>query len=254
MGFIGGFLLKDSPNLSKIPGDKSRSFISHLFSIFKLSVIKKNREMFLVFTSMSLYSIGMQVFLPYQMIYMNNYLNLSKSTAGALTAIPVLAAMLIAIPAGKFADRGHGTSLAFAGPILSLLGLILFSISREIYQIIVTGSLIYIGFVVLLLSIGAWIKNLMPEDSRGQFEGVRMIFNVAIPMIIGPALGSYLISNYGIPTIINGEAGFVPTPIVFQAAGILCITSIIPLIIILRNKKSQNTGKSMNKDGANYGE
>lgn len=253
MGFIGGLLLKDSPNLHKIPKDQTKSFISHLLNVFRFDVMRKNRKMFLIFATMSLYSIGMQVFLPYQMIYMNNYLNLSKSTAGAVTAIPVLIAMLIAIPAGKLVDRGRGTILAFTGILLSLAGLILFSISIQIYEIIITGSLIYIGFVVLLLSIGAWIKNLMPEDSRGQFEGVRMIFNVAIPMIIGPALGSYLISNYGTPTILKGIAGFIPTPIVFQVAGILCATSIIPLIIAVNNKTIKEALEPGNKDGAKYG-
>ncbi|MDF2673401.1 MAG: conserved rane protein of unknown function [Clostridiales bacterium] len=252
MGLVGGVLLKDSLNLHKTSKNETKNFIRHLFSVFNVETIKKNKEMFLVFASMSLYSIGMQVFLPYQMIYMNNYLHLSKSTAGAVTAMPVLVAMLIAIPAGKLDDRGHGKVLAFTGPLLSFVGLILFSFSRQIYEIIITGSLIYIGFVVLLLSIGAWIKNLMPEESRGQFEGVRMIFNVAIPMIIGPALGSYLISNYGIPTIINGNVGFVPTPIVFQVAGILCVTSIIPLIII-KNRETKKVVESGNKDGANYG-
>lgn len=253
LGFIGGFLLKDSPNLCKTSKNETQSFITHLFNVFKLNVIKQNGEMFLIFASMALYSIGMQVFLPYQMIYMNNYLNLSKSTAGVITAVPVIAAMLVAIPAGRFADRGHGTSLAFTGPFLSFVGLLLFSISKQIYQIVITGSLIYIGFVILLLSIGAWIKNLMPEENRGQFEGVRMIFNVAIPMIIGPAIGSWLISNYGIPTILNGETGFVPTPIVFQVAGILCVTSIIPLIIIMRNRKSKKAVKPIRRDGISYG-
>jgi MFS family permease len=254
MGLIGGFMLKDSPNLYKISRDETKSFIIHLFSVFKPEVIKQNKEMFLVFTSMLLYSIGMQVFLPYQMIYMNNYLNMSKTTAGAITAIPVLLAMLIAVPAGKLADKGHGAKLAMLSPFISFGGLILFSLSRGIYQIMITGSLIYIGFVILLLSIGAWIKNLMPEENRGQFEGVRMIFNVAIPMIIGPAIGSFLITNYGIPTILNGEAGFVPTPIVFQAAGILCVTSIIPLIIIMKNKKHLSITKPGDKEGASYGE
>lgn len=254
MGFVGGVLLKDSPSLHKKPKSETQSFFNHLLNVFKLDAIKQNRKMFLIFTSMLLYSIGMQVFLPYQMIYMNNYLNLSKSTAGAVTAIPVLAAMIIAIPAGRFADKGHGTSLAFTGLLLSFGGLILFSISREIYQIILTGSFIYIGFVVLLLSIGAWIKNLMPEDSRGQFEGVRMIFNVAIPMIVGPSLGSYLISNYGIPTIINGNVGFIPTPVVFQVAGVLCVTSIIPLIIIQRYDKHKEAAQPLSKEGASHGE
>lgn len=254
MGLIGGIMLKDSPNLHKTSVSESEGFISHLFSVFKPKIMKQNKEMFLVFTSMLLYSIGMQVFMPYQMIYMNNYLMISKPTAGLITAIAVLVSMLVAVPAGKLADRGHISKLGILSPFISFAGLILFSFSRGMYQIIITGSLIYIGYVVLFLSIGAWIKNLMPEDSRGQFEGVRMIFNVAIPMIIGPAMGSFLITNYGISKVLNGEAGFIPTPVIFQVAGIICVTSAIPLIIITKNKKINKATKPMKKEGASYGE
>jgi MFS family permease len=238
MGITGGILLKDSQRLQRKTRHESKGFIRQLFDVFSRESIKKNKEMFLVFLSIALFSIAVQVFLPYQMIYMNNYLKITKTTAGIITAVPVLIAMIIAVPAGKLADRGLTSKLAFISPLLAFAGLILFSFSSKAYQIILTGSLIYIGYVVLILSSGAWMKNLMPEDKRGQFEGVRMIFNVAVPMIIGPAIGSFLISHYGIPTTVNGEAGFIPTPIVFQTAGILCITTIVPLIAIMKNRKN----------------
>ena len=236
MGFAGGMLLKDTKKekTTKLEGKK---FILQLLSVFHPDYIKKNKVLYLVFVSIALFSTAFQVFFPYQMIYMNNYLNISKTTAGIITAIPVLISMIAAIPAGKLADRGYISRLAFTAPILAFAGLILFSFSRQNYQIVLTGSLIYIGYVVFILSVSAWIKNLMPEEERGQFEGVRMIFNVAVPMIIGPAAGSYLITNYGISKIINGETGTVPAPILFQTAGLLCLLTLIPLVVITRSKK-----------------
>ena len=32
----------------------------------------------------------------------------------------------------------------------------------------------------------AWLKDLLPEENRGKFLGIRMIFWIAIPMVIGP--------------------------------------------------------------------
>ncbi len=43
-----------------------------------------------------------------------------------------------------------------------------------------------------------------------------MIFWIAIPMVVGPWIGSTLIQNFGIPTTLNGELGFIPVPIIFQ--------------------------------------
>lgn len=239
LGIIGGLMLKDSLKLIKKPGEKKEGFFHNLFTVFSFSSLKNNKEMFLVLISLSIFSTAFLVFYPYLMIYLNNYLNISKTAAGMVTAVSVFIAILIAVPAGKLADRGYTKKLAFAAPFIISIGTILFSFSRNIYMITVTASLQFIGYLIMIITIGAWIKNLMPEDSRGQFEGVRMIFNVAIPMILGPGIGSLLISKYGIHTILNGEAGVVPTPIIFQAAGIIFIMSIIPLLKINKNDEKE---------------
>ncbi len=37
-------------------------------------------------------------------------------------------------------------------------------------------------YILTLQSLTAWIKNLYPEDQRGQFEGIKQVFFVALPM------------------------------------------------------------------------
>jgi MFS family permease len=86
---------------------------------------------------------------------------------------------------------------------------------------------------------GAWLKDLYPTQQRGQFQGVRMIFWVLFPMVIGPAIGSILIRSFGIPTMLNGEAGFIPTPVIYYAAALINLLAILPL---LRIPKSTNFG------------
>lgn len=56
-----------------------------------------------------------------------------------------------------------------------------------------------------------------------------MIFWIAIPMVIGPAIGSWLIQHYGIPTTSNGETGFIPVPIIFQVGSLISLLALIPL-------------------------
>jgi MFS family permease len=83
---------------------------------------------------------------------------------------------------------------------------------------------------------GAWLKDLLPEENRGKFLGVRMVFWIAIPMVVGPAIGSWLIQNYGIPTVSNGQAGFIPVPILFQVTAVIALLSLIPLMLIKKSK------------------
>jgi len=85
---------------------------------------------------------------------------------------------------------------------------------------------------------GACLKDLLPEESRGKFLGVRMIFWIAIPMVVGPAIGSWLIQNYGIPTVSNGQAGFIPVPILFQVTAVIALLSLIPLMFIQHKNPS----------------
>lgn len=241
LGIVGGLLLQDSKALRRTPKGERKNLIVDIFDGFSLYTMKTNQELFLVFSSVALFSIGFQVFLPYQIIYLNNYLNISKSIVGVISALAVLVSILIAVPAGKLADRGYITKLAFFSPLLLCVGLMLFSLSRSILTLTITGSLLYISLVIYTLSTGAWMKNLLPEGSRGKFEGIRMVFNVAIPMLIGPAIGSLLVTSFGVPTVLHGESGFIPTPVLFPVAGFISVMAIFPLIVVKKRKHRKKT-------------
>ena len=64
----------------------------------------------------------------------------------------------------------------------------------------------------------------------------RMIFWIAIPMVVGPWLGSMLIQRFGIPTVLNGQPGFIPVPIIFQVGSLISLLALIPLAFIRREK------------------
>lgn len=236
-GFISSFLLKDSSTLRKKSSAETGGFFSHLIEVFSVEKIKSNRELFLVFISLSLFATSAQIFLPYQIIYMENFLKFSLTEAGLASSIAVLIAMLTAIPVGRLTDRGHGPALAFAAPLLLATALWMVSFVRSIIPISIALSVGTAAFIMMLIVVIARVKNLMPPQNRGQFEGVRMIFMVGIPMIVGPIIGSSIISKYGIPTILNGIAGFIPTPLLFQVAGTLVLLSLIPLILIGRGRE-----------------
>ena len=62
-----------------------------------------------------------------------------------------------------------------------------------------------------------------------------MIFWVALPMLIGPAIGSALIQRYGVPAVLEGVSGFVPVPIIFQVGAALGLLAIVP-VLFFRNR------------------
>jgi MFS family permease len=70
---------------------------------------------------------------------------------------------------------------------------------------------------------------LFPDDKRGQFAGFYLFFWVMLPMILGPLTGGWLSSTYGIKTVIDNQPAIVPTPLLFQVAGVATLLAAIPL-------------------------
>ena len=53
------------------------------------------------------------------------------------------------------------------------------------------------GNLILTAIINGSIRNYTPQDKAGLFQGIRMIFMVMLPMIIGPIIGALVIKNSG---------------------------------------------------------
>jgi MFS family permease len=110
-------------------------------------------------------------------------------------------------------------------------GLLLFSFSRSPLLMCITGILWLAPFTAWTIATSTWSKDLYPEDKRGQFAGYYLVFWVMIPMVLGPQIGSWLVSTYGIPTMFNGIPGYIPTPIIFQGAALLTPLAALPLLL-----------------------
>jgi MFS family permease len=241
MGAVGAALLKESPDLAPQSMAKNKGLIAELFLVFSPQNIRQNSSLFLVLLTMTIFMTSQQIVIPYELIYLNNYLGISKTTAGILTTIIAPVTILLALPVGKLCDRGHGLTVLITGLIIGSTGQLLFSMSTELWMLAVTGVMKSMSFLTLIV-MGAWIRNLMPANARGKFQGVRLIFFVMIPMIIGPSIGSWLIGNFGIATSLNGNQGFIPVPLIFQVSAVLSLFSMVPIYYFHRHSFHRNPG------------
>jgi MFS family permease len=83
----------------------------------------------------------------------------------------------------------------------------------------------------------AWEKDLFLEEKRDQFQGWEILFRVTIAMTLGPLLGGWLATRYGIPTVLDGKPGFIPTPILFQVAAAGTLLAAVPLLATARKRE-----------------
>ena len=108
-------------------------------------------------------------------------------------------------------------------------GIFIFSLLKNLSSFFLFGALYMAPGLIFGIVLGAWIMDLYPKDERGSFQGMRMIFQVMLPMVIGPQIGALVISFFGIPTIQNGEAGFIPTAHIFIASALVSLLALIPI-------------------------
>ncbi len=133
-------------------------------------------------------------------------------------------------PIGLLADRWGRRRLALLSVAVEAVGLVAFSFSRSAVALAVTG-IAWVAFIMAwAMAVGAWRKELFPEEKRGQSSGYATLFTVAFTMIPGPLLGGRLASTYGTPIVIDDQAGFVPGPLVIQVAAGLTLLAALPIL------------------------
>ncbi len=226
VGFVAGSLLRDRPALAP---ERRLPFWSEFAGLFSLDTLRQNRQLFILLLFIMITSVGMQVSFPYLIVYLENYIGVSKSEFSIIGGAVMLGSALVAIPFGILADRWNKRLIIATATILSSVGGVLLSLVTSLPLLSLTGLLWQAFSVAVSIASVAWLKDLLPEQNRGKFLGIRMIFWIAIPMVIGPWIGSTLIQNFGIPTTLNGEAGFIPVPIIFQAGSAISLLGLIPL-------------------------
>ena len=134
----------------------------------------------------------------------------------------------------KLSTKKRGFCLVM-GVVVLTLGFFMLSTSTSIYVILVSILPVVIGNALVNILFGATVKDLIPEGKAGLFQGIRMIFAVMLPMVIGPVIGDKACQSAA-QTIMNevGAEVIVPSKNMFLWAGVVCIFALIPLYFLVR--------------------
>ena len=237
IGISGAFLTKDSTTLKPL----ENSFFSHLKSTFSISNVKNNKDFFLVLTGAAIWGFAFNIFFPFVMIYLQHYLQLEIVISSILLLILFVIAMGFAYPMGILIDKIGRKKIAIISVVAECIFLLLFALMEDLIFIIITGTL-WVSFVTTFtISSNTWIKDLYPKKRFGQFSGYFILFTVFIPMIPGPLIGGWLSQQFGIEAIIDGQPGYIPTPLIFIVSAFMILLTIIPLVFakepIIKNEK-----------------
>ena len=248
-GVIGLFTIKDPEKLQKNNG----GYFSSLAYVLRPSVIAENYKLYLTLIASCVYCVAVQVFFPYLIIYLEHspdkFLDLGDlQITPVLIAVAVIALIAVVggiIGMGKAVDRFGKNKFVIPLIICMSVGLLLLYFAHDKVMLLIGVIPTAIGYALVAIILNAAIRDFTPEDKAGVFQGIRMIFNVMIPMVLGPVIGKTAILNSGV--MYENEYGVsqaVPTSDMFLSASVTVILALIPVIVILvkggfsKNEKS----------------
>ncbi len=235
MGIIGIFLLKDSPDLKP----KSGNFFKELGYGFRPSVVKKNRDLYLIYAAICIIGIANNIYMTYLIIYVEYFLGIKDYVLmlGAILILSAVFSVLFGFLRGKISLK---ILLPAALAVYTLGGLMMF-FARNIWFVSVSGIIMMTGYLWEMALLSACMRDNTPADKIGHFQGIRMVFSVLIPMCVGPFIGAYVSSTsngvYVDPT--TGAEQPVPTNYIFLAAVIVNLLIVIPMAFMLFTRIKQ---------------
>lgn len=244
-GVIGLVSLKDG----EIHTEVSESYLKDLLYGFKPSVVKDNKRLYLALTAYCLSATAFQVFFPYIFIYLGNVLNFSLDsvlssltpTTVILAAAVVIAAIALLVFTGKLMDKIGKEKFSIFSVLLYVAGLVAAGFAENVVVFFVCAVPALLGWALFSIATNASVRDFMPAGKVGVFQGIRMIFYVLIPMIVGPFIGN-LVCRVSSVTYTNeyGVVTSAPGAVMFWASAAVAIFILIP-VVILKKKYRPDT-------------
>lgn len=228
-GIVAMFLVKDEHSVKR-----DEDIVKGIIKLFTPTVIKANKERYLALCTFGCFNIALQIYLPYLIIYIQHYLGISDYAI--MLAVVLAGASVASIIAGRFIDRIGKSIMCLISGAFMLAGLLLVYFSRSYIPVMLSALIMMSGYMVTFSALGAKIRDVTPDELTGSFQGVRMIFQVAIPMIAGPAIGNAVISGSGTYTEL-GSVRSIPTPSIFLASAVVLLITFILIILLIKEEK-----------------
>ena len=236
IGISGFFLIREVP----VKTEGNQNYFGNILYGFRPKVIKENPGLYVTLAAMALFNISIQIFMPYLILYYTEFLGMDNYVLIFAPAI-VAAATFTALYGKVYDTKGFQKAIL---PTLCLLivGYVALFLCRSTVPVFLGSLLMMCGYLGTTAMLGALVRDCTPENKAGMFQGLRIVGQVLIPGIIGPAIGAAVLKNAD--TVINddGTTSFVPNANIFLAALLALLTIaivLIPLFRLLKNRKTR---------------
>lgn len=229
-GVLGYFFIREKPDLRPAGGN----YLGNILYGLRPSVAAANPALYLSLLALAVYSASQQVYMPYLIIYIQRYLGIDNY-ALVLGAV-LIAASVISVLFGRVIDRRGKLAVAAPATVVAFVGLALMFFARSMAPVILAGTVMLGASMVLSACLQGLIRDNTPDGKAGQFQGIRILFQVLLPMVTGPYIGSAVIGHTGRTYEELGVVKEVPTPGIFLASALVLVLIALPLWLLHRRR------------------
>ncbi|TDC94248.1 MFS transporter [Actinomadura sp. 7K507] len=227
-GVVAWLFVQDQPVKRQ-----SEGYLNALVHGLRPSAMRANPGLYFALSAWCVWGISTQVFLPYLIIYLERYLDIAGYAL--VLAVVLTGASAVSVAFGRVIDRVG--KVRFLAPAIAVYGagLLLMPLARDMIAVMGAGLVLMSGFMLVLAPVGALVRDYTPPGRAGHVQGLRMVFAILIPMIIGPYLGAAVIKGADERYEDLGVLKHVPTPAIFLAAAAVLVLIVPPVLALRRD-------------------
>ena len=233
LGVAGFFLIEEKT----LKNEANSHYFQNIFYGFRPSVIKENVPLYVTLAALAVFNISIQIFMPYLILYYQVSLGMDDYVLIFAPAI-VIAAVFTGVYGQVFDKKGFKAAII---PTLALLmaGYVVLYFFRATVPVFIGSLVMMCGYLGTGAMLGAMIRDRTPKEKSGMFQGLRIVGQVLIPGVIGPAIGAWVLRNAD--TIVNGDGttSFVPNADIFLAAFIALLAIWLVLVPLFKLTKKK---------------
>ena len=233
-GIIAIFMMKDSNDIIK---NQNPGYLKETFYGFRPQVIRENKMLYVTLTAACLLGIAQQTFMSYLINFITKTLGITDYLMPL--AIVIIGVAVIAGVVGVLFDKFGRKN--FYIPLLAVIvaGMLLiyfmkFIPSSAYLALLIVGGMLLLGSTMALSAgLSSTFQDYIPKGYEGRFQGVRMTFQVLIPMIIGPIISLIIgINSFDAKDKVAATA---PPFEIFLAGAIVSILALIPIFFVRKD-------------------
>lgn len=233
IGVLGMFLIRDTA--VQLPENKH--YFHNIVYGFRFSVMRANPVLYATLLAFAVFGISIQIFMPYLILYYQVSLEMDNYVLIMAPAI-ILASVATAFY-GRLYDRFGFTRSIIPTLLLLMSGYVLLFFFRGTALVFVGSLLMMTGYLAGMAVFGAMLRDHTPENKAGMFQGLRIVAQVLIPGVIGPAIGAAVLKNADSIVNNDGTTSFIPNANIFLAAGVAAVLVWVALALVLRKMKGE---------------